>query len=130
MKVDLGAFDIKLSFPGLSDKGAVYAGAVIGGLLPDIDTPKSKIGKALKPLSVIINKSIGHRTFFHSLLFTALIGVFVSIFSISLGVGVVIGILINFIECHCCGSSTHSFQKRYKRCSIRNTNLQTCQIRN
>jgi len=42
---------------------------VIGSLLPDIDTPKSVIGKAIYPLALLLNRKYGHRTFTHSLVF-------------------------------------------------------------
>jgi inner membrane protein len=40
----------------------------IGSLLPDIDHPKSTIGRLLLPISIPINKKIGHRTLTHSLI--------------------------------------------------------------
>ncbi|MCB0084756.1 MAG: metal-dependent hydrolase, partial [Caldilineaceae bacterium] len=39
---------------------------VIASLLPDIDHPKSIIGRALKPIAVAINRRWGHRTITHS----------------------------------------------------------------
>ncbi|MCI6676026.1 MAG: metal-dependent hydrolase [Clostridiales bacterium] len=53
---------------------AVAAGTcMIGNLLPDIDVPTSAIGKIFKPISFLIQKIVGHRTFFHSLLALALL---------------------------------------------------------
>ena len=46
----------------------LYGGAVVGGLLPDIDHPDSKIGKMISPLSDFIISVVGHRTLTHSLL--------------------------------------------------------------
>src|ERR1035437_2397556 len=46
--------------------------AVAGSLLPDIDHPKSWVGKRLRPLSTIIAAILGHRGATHSLL--ALVG--------------------------------------------------------
>ena len=40
----------------------------IGSLLPDIDHPKSTVGKLLLPISIYLNKKVGHRTLTHSLL--------------------------------------------------------------
>lgn len=40
---------------------------VVGTLFPDIDHPKSILGRLLKPLSSWINKQYGHRTVTHSL---------------------------------------------------------------
>jgi len=42
-------------------------------LLPDIDTTKSWLGKALYPVSWLIYHKFGHRTITHSLLFLALV---------------------------------------------------------
>jgi inner membrane protein len=41
----------------------------VGSLLPDIDTPKSIIGKAVYPISKLISRKYAHRTITHSLLF-------------------------------------------------------------
>ncbi|GGC35860.1 hypothetical protein GCM10011504_12760 [Siccirubricoccus deserti] len=46
--------------------------AVLGGLLPDIDHPKSWVGRRLRPVSTIIAAVFGHRGVTHSLL--ALVG--------------------------------------------------------
>ncbi|MCK5780584.1 MAG: metal-dependent hydrolase [Psychrilyobacter sp.] len=40
----------------------------IGSLLPDIDYPKSTLGKLFLPISIYLNKKVGHRTLTHSLL--------------------------------------------------------------
>lgn len=40
---------------------------IFASLLPDVDHPKSIIGKLFKPISVAINKRHGHRTITHSL---------------------------------------------------------------
>lgn len=45
--------------------------AVMGALLPDIDHPKSWVGKRLRPLSTIIAAVLGHRGATHSLLAAA-----------------------------------------------------------
>lgn len=42
---------------------------VIGSLLPDIDTTKSTIGKMVYPLAKYLNKTYGHRSITHSLVF-------------------------------------------------------------
>ncbi len=51
---------------------SVFQAAVItslclfGSVFPDIDINSSKIGSTVKPLSTLINKTVGHRTLFHS----------------------------------------------------------------
>jgi inner membrane protein len=54
---------------------------LIFSLFPDIDAPKSKIGKKLGIISKIINFIFGHRDFFHSLFFIIPIYIIFSIFS-------------------------------------------------
>lgn len=75
----------------------IISGAIIGGLIPDIDHPKSFLGSAIQPISTILMATIGHRTFTHSLLFLILISFFVSLLNIMLGVGIGIGILSHII---------------------------------
>ena len=43
-------------------------GGYIGGLLPDIDHPGSKMGRALYPIAWVVNKLFGHRGATHSLI--------------------------------------------------------------
>jgi len=50
----------------------VAAFACLGALLPDIDTPTSRIGTACRPLSRFLERRFGHRTLTHSLLGLAL----------------------------------------------------------
>lgn len=42
--------------------------ATVGSLIPDIDHPNSKLGRRFKPISILINKAVGHRGFTHTLL--------------------------------------------------------------
>lgn len=47
--------------------GATFIfGSYIGSIIPDIDHPNSFIGKRLKIISHITNKTFGHRGFIHS----------------------------------------------------------------
>jgi inner membrane protein len=45
-----------------------YLFGFLGAVLPDIDTPRSIIGRIFKPISSIIERKYGHRTITHSLL--------------------------------------------------------------
>ena len=45
-------------------------------IFPDIDTPRSKLGRRIRPLSNIIKFLFGHRRLFHSLFFMGLLFVF------------------------------------------------------
>lgn len=48
--------------------GLTIVGGAVGGLLPDIDHPNSKIGRKVPPVSKLINLLCGHRGFTHTLL--------------------------------------------------------------
>jgi membrane-bound metal-dependent hydrolase YbcI (DUF457 family) len=47
--------------------------ALVLALLPDIDTPKSLVGRLLQPISITLERRLGHRTITHSLLALALV---------------------------------------------------------
>ncbi|GGG31686.1 membrane protein [Lysinibacillus alkalisoli] len=55
--------------------GAVVGG--IAGLVPDIDEPKSKLGRLVPMLAKQLKHTLGHRTFTHSLVFVLLVGVLI-----------------------------------------------------
>lgn len=76
---------------------SLLGGTIIGGLFPDIDHPKSLIGRSIVPISTIIFATVGHRTLTHSLLFATIIGLLTSIFSLSAGIGISVGILSHII---------------------------------
>lgn len=59
---------ITLNQLGVIDETGMYeftGMAMLGSLLPDIDMTTSTIGRILKPVSFILSKSIGHRTYTH-----------------------------------------------------------------
>ena len=49
-------------------------GVFLGSTLPDIDYPHSRIGEMFFPLSDWINKKFGHRSLFHSIYWSLLLG--------------------------------------------------------
>lgn len=57
----------------LCNYGITISASLLGGLLPDIDNPRSTIGQVTKPISYLANKAVGHRTFFHSPLFLGIL---------------------------------------------------------
>lgn len=75
----------------------IVGGAVFGGLIPDIDHPKSLLGSVIQPVSNIIKETIGHRTLTHSILFTVITCLFASFFNINIGVGIGLGMLSHII---------------------------------
>lgn len=54
-------------------------GGYIGGLLPDIDHPKSRLGRIFFPIAWVINKLFGHRGATHSLLALILVSILILI---------------------------------------------------
>lgn len=58
---------------GLQPTQELYAIAALGSLLPDIDHPKSQVGRMLPHISRPIAAIFGHRGFTHSLLAVALV---------------------------------------------------------
>ena len=79
--VILAVFGVSLSL-----HWTVIAFAVIGAILPDIDQPRSLIGRVFAFISVPVERKLGHRTFTHSLLawaaFTLGFGVLLIIISL------------------------------------------------
>ena len=71
--------------------------AIIGSVLPDIDHPKSYLGRRLPLLSKIINHVFGHRTFTHSLLFCIIISASLMQTDTSVGIGMFFGILSHIL---------------------------------
>lgn len=56
--------------------GGDWRGALVGGIagvIPDLDEYRSKFGKVFFPISFVLNKTFGHRTLTHSLLFAILL---------------------------------------------------------
>lgn len=69
----------------------------LGAALPDIDHPKSHLGRRFRFLSKIIFKAFGHRTFTHSLLFCFGVGYLLMQFHTSVGIGAFFGILSHIV---------------------------------
>lgn len=77
-------------------RGAVAGG--IAGIFPDIDEPRSKIGKSLFFLSWPIYQLFGHRSFTHSLLFVFIAGTVLGpIIGSLLAQGVIAGLLAHIV---------------------------------
>jgi len=68
---------------GYTITGGDWRGAVVGGaagVIPDLDEHKSKFGKIFFPISFVVNKTFGHRTLTHSLLFAIGVGIILMLF--------------------------------------------------
>lgn len=81
--------------------GGDFTSAAIGGIaaiVSDLDEPKSVFGKLFFPVSALLNKVFGHRTFTHSLLFTILAGGFLTVFTNPIfGLAAAAGILAHIL---------------------------------
>lgn len=57
-----------VAHPGLSigQEAAIIGIGALGGLIPDIDHPNSKISHKLKPVSAVVSLMFSHRGFFHT----------------------------------------------------------------
>ncbi|SET01314.1 metal-dependent hydrolase [[Clostridium] polysaccharolyticum] len=69
----------------------------LAAALPDIDHPKSHLGRRFRFLSKTLFKAFGHRTFTHSLLFCFLMGYLFMQLHTSVGIGVFCGILSHIL---------------------------------
>ena len=72
----------------------LLSGALLGALLPDIDHPKSYLGRRIPILPTLLYQSVGHRSLTHSLLFTTIVGGGITLFlNTHFGIGLSLGIL-------------------------------------
>ncbi len=71
--------------------------AFFGSALPDIDHPKSHLGRRFRIISRVISKAFGHRTFTHSLLFCFGMGYLLCQWNISVGIGAFAGIMSHIL---------------------------------
>lgn len=69
----------------------------ITAVLPDLDEPKSKFGKPFFFISIPLNQLVGHRTFTHSVLFIAIVGLLSLIISPFLSISAMVGILVHIL---------------------------------
>jgi|TARA_Y100000310_G_C20679445_1_gene815038 inner membrane protein len=60
-------------FLGLEEKLLFISVCVVSSILPDIDTPFSKIGRKFPPISWLFNILFGHRGLMHTIYFPLLI---------------------------------------------------------
>jgi inner membrane protein len=83
----------------LSFTASYTAGVVVGSLLPDIDEPKSYVGRRSFGMSNKVKEAFGHRGMTHSLLVWGMIALVVTWESSSLfATGFVLGYLFHIIE--------------------------------
>ncbi|MCM3716616.1 metal-dependent hydrolase [Alkalihalobacillus oceani] len=91
------------SFGNLTEAGVFFVLVLFGSLLPDMDTPKSRLGAKVPLISYPLFWLFGHRTWSHSLLFviiTAVTGFLVGLvlhFPYYISLGISIGVLSHVI---------------------------------
>lgn len=77
---------------------AAVTGVIVGSILPDIDEPKSFIGRRTRGISDLINWSFGHRGITHSLLAFIIILILCLTFRTFFSFGLAIGYFLHLIE--------------------------------
>lgn len=85
--IGLAASAVFVSYEHMPLTAGVILGSIAGSLLPDIDTPYSRIGIVFHNISGFIYKKIGHRSATHSILsliFIVLLKLFIFKFNINL----------------------------------------------
>src|SRR5699024_3136698 len=86
---------------GLAVTGGDWKVAIVGGvfaMVPAIDEQIYKLGNVIYPVSYLINKTFGHRTFVHSILFMVIVGSLITIFDdFSMALAAVSGIFIHIV---------------------------------
>ncbi|SDF15867.1 metal-dependent hydrolase [Limimaricola pyoseonensis] len=70
----------------------VAAAALLGSILPDLDTPYSKLGRRLWPLSRLVYWSFGHRGGTHSAVFLVFAAALLAVASPPVGIALGAGI--------------------------------------
>ncbi|HHW36814.1 MAG TPA: metal-dependent hydrolase [Bacillales bacterium] len=94
-----GIAAVKFMNIDISDGMLIYGGGVLlGSLLPDIDHPRSKISNKVPILPSVINLIFSHRSFFHSIVFVALLSLLYSApIPGSFVTGLIIGVISHMI---------------------------------
>ncbi|MGM9986047.1 MAG: metal-dependent hydrolase [Bacillaceae bacterium] len=76
----------------------IIAGTIIGSLIPDIDEPKSYIGRRSLGVSHVVNKKYGHRGGTHSLIiWFILMGLLLTVANNKFTIGICIGYLLHIV---------------------------------
>lgn len=82
---------------GGTDLVGLTIGSLLGSLLPDLDHPKSKLGRRFLPLSTFLYATLGHRGGTHSLFFAAVLLLLLIWVAPYLALGLCLGILSHIL---------------------------------
>lgn len=75
----------------------VLLGCMLGSILPDIDNPKSLIGRKIPFIPKLIEHKIGQRTFTHSIWFVIIVSTLGVIVNQTLGCAICMGCILHLI---------------------------------
>ncbi|MBW2966390.1 metal-dependent hydrolase [Candidatus Woesearchaeota archaeon] len=80
-----------MDYVSFGNKYLFFVFVLFGAILPDIDTPNSKISHKIPVIPKVLNVFSKHRGIFHSVFIAILLGLFVSYFSKSYGIALFLG---------------------------------------
>lgn len=101
MVFGLGSWGLVAATTGIEPGPVGFAVAFMGSVAPDIDHPRSWIGRRLLPLSVPISAVFGHRGITHSLLAVVGFAWLIAFYS-NLAGGLIFAFSVGFLS-HICG---------------------------
>lgn len=84
-------------YSNLSLNAAIVTGVIIGSVLPDIDEPKSYIGRRSKGVSVAVKGLFGHRGITHSILPCLLLILVASNHQYDIFIGLAVGYIFHIV---------------------------------
>lgn len=97
MSTSIVAAVVVTNYTELTLSAGMLVGVAIGSLLPDIDEPKSKIGRKAPGVSHVTKLVFGHRGFTHTLLATLLVGWLLFYFTSSVPSSILQGLTMGYL---------------------------------
>ena len=91
----LSAYTVAAHYADLPWGAAAIGAAVVGSLLPDLDHPKSWLGRRLLPISIPLSMLVGHRGVTHSLLAIVALAAVLTMYG-GVGGGIVTALCIGY----------------------------------
>lgn len=93
--------------PKLILAGSILAGALVGGLLPDLDKKNSKIGNKMKIASAVISATTKHRGVTHAPLIHLLMYAVLATASVVMLTGLISAVVLSFLTGCLVGALSH-----------------------